>query len=175
MATQAQGTAPQTDGAAEFDAIYHAHFRRLTVQLCAYVGDLQLAQDLVQEAFCRAFARWARVSRYDDPVGWIRRVAWNLAASRWRRVRVARAFLHRQREEYVAGPGPERVALTAALAQLPENQRRAVVLHHLADMSIADIAVMVNSSEGTVKSWLHRGRAHLAALLSEWHEEDPDA
>ncbi|MEH1012079.1 SigE family RNA polymerase sigma factor [Micromonospora sp. CPCC 206060] len=154
-----------------FDDFYHAHFRSLTVQLCAYTGDLGQAQDLAQEAFCRAFARWDRIVRYDDPVAWVRRVAWNLANSRWRRLRTAHAYLRRQRETHVAGPNPDRVALEAALALLPANQRRAVVLHYLADLPVAEIAHQAGVAEGTVKSWLHRGRAALAALLRDETEE----
>ncbi|MEV6366763.1 SigE family RNA polymerase sigma factor [Micromonospora musae] len=150
----------------DFDGLYHAHFRSLTLQLAAYCGDLPQAQDLVQEAFCRAFARWSRVSRYDDPVAWVRRVAWNLATSRWRRLRTAQSWLRRQREEHMPGPGPERVALTAALAQLPANQRRAVVLHYLADLSVGQIAEQEGVPEGTVKSWLYRGRTALAVQLA---------
>ncbi|MEU1843346.1 SigE family RNA polymerase sigma factor [Micromonospora sediminicola] len=165
-------TARRPDGpeTVDFDGLYHAHFRSLTIQLTAYCGDLAQAQDMVQEAFCRAFARWSRVSRYDDPVAWVRRVAWNLATSRWRRLRTAQAWLHRQREEHVPGPGPDRVALTAALAVLPTNQRRAVVLHYLADLSVAQIAAQEDVPEGTVKSWLHRGRAALAAQLTTTNE-----
>ncbi|MFC0007185.1 RNA polymerase sigma factor [Micromonospora siamensis] len=154
----------------DFDQLYHAHFRSLTVQLTAYCGDLAQAQDLVQEAFCRAFARWSKVSRYDDPVAWVRRVAWNLASSRWRRLRTAQSFLRRQREEHVPGPGPDRVALDAALAQLPPNHRRAVVLHYLADLSVSQIAAQEDVAEGTVKSWLHRGRAALASQLTATSE-----
>ncbi|MGC4877304.1 SigE family RNA polymerase sigma factor [Micromonospora sp. DT43] len=154
----------------DFDGLYHAHFRSLTLQLAAYCGDLSQAQDLVQEAFCRAFARWSRVSRYDDPVAWVRRVAWNLATSRWRRLRTAQSWLHRQREEHMPGPGPDRVALTAALAQLPTTQRRAVVLHYLADLSVVQIAAQEGVPEGTVKSWLHRGRAALAVILATTDE-----
>jgi RNA polymerase sigma-70 factor (ECF subfamily) len=154
----------------DFDELYHAHFRSLTAQLAAYCGDLSLAQDLTQEAFCRAFARWSKVSRYDDPVGWVRRVAWNLATSRWRRLRTAQSFLRRQREEHVPGPSPDRVALHTALALLPANHRRAVVLHYLADLSVAEIAAQENVAEGTVKSWLYRGRAALASRLSTTNE-----
>ncbi|MFJ8580327.1 sigma-70 family RNA polymerase sigma factor [Micromonospora sp. NPDC093277] len=154
----------------DFDGFYHAHFRSLTLQLAAYCGDLTQAQDLVQEAFCRAFARWSRVSRYNDPVAWVRRVAWNLATSRWRRLRTAQSWLNRQREEHVPGPDPNRVALSAALAALPANHRRAVVLHYLADLSVSQIAQQEAVPEGTVKSWLHRGRAALAAQLADTNE-----
>ncbi|HEX8628205.1 MAG TPA: SigE family RNA polymerase sigma factor [Catenuloplanes sp.] len=152
----------------EFDELYAAHVGELTIQLYAYIGDRQDAQDLVQEAFCRALARWREVSTYDDPVAWVRRVAWNLATSKWRRSRTALAFLRRQRGEVVvvAGPDPDRVDLVAALATLPDAQRRAMVLHYLADLSVADIAAREGVAEGTVKSWLHRGRAALATRLT---------
>lgn len=57
--------------------------------------------------------------------------------------------------------------LVAALATLPDNYRRAVVLHHLADLPVAEIASREGGPEGTVKSWLHRGRAALAAQLDQ--------
>jgi RNA polymerase sigma-70 factor (ECF subfamily) len=158
-------------GTIEFDQFYHAHFRALTVQLCAYTGDLSQAQDVVQEAFCRAFSRWDKVVRFDDPVAWVRRVAWNLATSRWRRLRTAQRYLRHQRVEHVAGPTADRVDLAAALATLQPNHRRAVVLHHLADMSVAEIARQEGVAEGTVKAWLHRGRAGLAAHLTDHSEE----
>lgn len=153
-------------GAASFDELYAAHFRALTVQLYAYFGDRQEAQDVVQEAFCRALARWPKLSRYDDPVAWVRRVAWNLATSRWRRARTALRVLRRQRVEHTDGPDPDRVALVAALATLPPAQRRAVVLHYLADLPVAEIADREGVATGTVKSWLHRARAALAAELA---------
>lgn len=155
----------------DFDAFYQAHFRAMAAQLCAYTGDLGHAQDLVQEAFCRAFARWQKIVRYEDPVAWVRKVAWNLATSRWRRLRTAQLFLRKQRQEYVPGPSPDRVALETALALLPANQRRAVVLYHLADMPISEIARQEGVAEGTVKSWLHRGRTALANHLTERTEE----
>lgn len=70
-------------------------------------------------------------------------------------------------EAEVAGPTPDRVAIDAALAQLPANHRRAVILHYLADLSISQIAAQEGVAEGTVKSWLHRGRTALAGLLDE--------
>jgi RNA polymerase sigma-70 factor (ECF subfamily) len=137
------------------------------VQLYAYFGDRQEAQDVVQEAFCRALARWSAVSRYDDPVAWVRRVAWNLAVSKWRRARTALNFLRKQHPDQgrVDGPSPERVALVAALATLPDTQRRAMVLRYLADLTVTEIADREGVPEGTVKSWLSRGRAALVLIL----------
>jgi RNA polymerase sigma-70 factor (ECF subfamily) len=150
-----------------FDELYAAHYGDLTVQLYAYFGDRQEAQDVVQEAFCRALARWRTISRYDDPVAWLRRVAWNLALSKWRRTKTALAYIYRHRPDdiEVAGPTPERVALVEALAALPDPHRRAIVLRYLADLTVAEIAEREGVPEGTVKSWLHRGRAALAARL----------
>jgi RNA polymerase sigma-70 factor (ECF subfamily) len=152
-----------------FDELYAAHYGDLTVQLYLYFGDRQEAHDVVQEAFCRAYARWRTISRYDDPVAWVRKVAWNLALSRWRRTRSALNFLHRQRrtEAHVDGPGPDRVAVAAALATLPQQLRRAVVLRYIGDLTVPQIADREGVPEGTVKSWLHRARAALAAQLDE--------
>jgi RNA polymerase sigma-70 factor (ECF subfamily) len=157
-------TAPP--GRESFEDFYSAYFHSLTIQLCAYTGDLAAAQDVVQEAFCRALARWKRVATFDDPAAWVRRVAWNLAISRWRRAKTNALFLRRQRPQQVPEPSLDRVALSRALATLPAKHRRAVVLHYLADLPVNEIADQEGVPEGTVKSWLHRGRAALAAQLT---------
>jgi RNA polymerase sigma-70 factor (ECF subfamily) len=59
------------------------------------------------------------------------------------------------------------VLLTTALATLPAQHRRAMVMHYLADMPVVTIAQQEGVAEGTVKSWLHRGRAALAAVLGD--------
>ncbi|GAA3393645.1 SigE family RNA polymerase sigma factor [Cryptosporangium minutisporangium] len=155
----------------DFGRFYADHFAGLCKQLYAYHGDYAEAQDLAQEAFTRAWLRWAAISRYDDPAAWVRQVAWRLAISRWRRARTALSFVRRQRELHAPPPGPEHVVLVRALATLPEKQRRAVVLHHLADLSVADIAEQEGVAVGTVKSWLHRARAALADQLDDRSSE----
>jgi RNA polymerase sigma-70 factor (ECF subfamily) len=159
----------------DFDQFYASHFAALGVQLYAYFGDRAEAQDIAQEAFCRAWQRWPQVSAYEDPVAWVRKVAWRLAISRWRRARTALAFVRRQREEHVPEVSPDRVALASALATLPTQQRRAVVLHYLAGMQVAEIANQEGVAEGTVKSWLHRARGSLAARLTEESESNQEA
>ncbi len=155
----------------EFDDFYAAHYADVVVQIYAYFGDRQEAQDVVQEAFCRALARWARLAATDDPVAWVRRVAWNLATSHWRRTRTILRFLRHQREESVVeGPDPDRIALLCALATLPPVQRRAMVLRYLVDLPIGEIAAREGVAEATVRSWLHRGRSALAVhLTTEGH------
>jgi RNA polymerase sigma-70 factor (ECF subfamily) len=155
----------------DLEEFYAAHVEGLIFQLYAYTGDLDAAEEVVQEAFCRVLPRWSRIRAYDDPAGWVRRVAWNLATSRWRNVRAALEFSRRHRDLPVEGPGPDRVDLVAALAKLPANHRRVVVLHHLADLPVGDIAAQLKVAEGTVRVWLHRGRTALAGLLDD-HEPE---
>ena len=63
-----------------FAAFYASSYRRLLGQLFAVTGDLAEAENVLQEAYARAFARWSRVGAYDLPEAWVRRVAINLAA-----------------------------------------------------------------------------------------------
>ena len=161
-----------TPAAADFDQLYQARYLDVVATLHALIGDLGEAQELAQEAFCRAWQRWNRVARYDDPASWVRRVAVNLATSRWRRLAVARRhLLRRERRPEPPQLEPDHVLLVEALRTLPADQRRAIVLHHLVDLPVHEVASELGVPVGTVKSWLHRGRAALAAYLSE--TEDP--
>jgi RNA polymerase sigma-70 factor (ECF subfamily) len=154
----------------EFAAFYAANVSALTMSLYAYTGDLGAAQDAVQEAFTRALVRWDRIAQHDNPVAWTRRVAWNLATSRWRRLRVADRHLRAQRDVSVPGPEPDQVALIAALKTLPDKQRRAIVMHYLGGLTAREIGLVEGQSEANVRVLLHRGRAALAALLAEASE-----
>ncbi|MGW7525972.1 SigE family RNA polymerase sigma factor [Streptomyces sp. NPDC054783] len=152
----------------EFDLFYTAACPRLVGQLYALMGDYAEAQDVVQEAFARAWERRSSVLSGDrDPEAWIRTVAHRLAMSRWRR---ARRWWELVRGETVPRPVPEpspdHVALVAALRRLPEAQRTAIVLHHLCDLSVEQIAAESDAAVGTVKARLSRGRAALAAHLA---------
>lgn len=152
----------------DFAEFYAASFHRLTAQLFLYTGQLADAQDVVQEAMIRALARWPTISGYDDPLSWVRKVAWNLATSRWRRWRRSIDVMSRlSTPDTVPGPDPNRIAIAAALAHLPPVQRQAVILHYLVDLPVSEIAEITGAAEGTVKSWLHRARAVLATRLDE--------
>jgi RNA polymerase sigma-70 factor (ECF subfamily) len=153
--------------AEDFDGLYQASFGDVVAMVYALTGDLADAQDLAQEAFCRAWQRWERISTYDDPLAWVRRVAANLATSRWRRLATAARHLHRERRPEAPPLGPDHVALVTALRSLPERQRRAVVLHHLLDLPVAEVARELEVAPGTIKSWLHRGRVALAVQLAD--------
>jgi RNA polymerase sigma-70 factor, ECF subfamily len=152
----------------EFDELYRTCRDRLVVQIAAVCGDPSEARDFVQEAFVRAWIDWDRISGYEDPEGWIRRVAYRVAVGRWRRSRklLLRADVHRQQVEL---PG-EQAGVIDALQRIPLSERRAIVLHHVCGLSVADTAAELSAPEGTVKSWLSRGRAHLASALEDTEE-----
>ncbi|WP_431958844.1 SigE family RNA polymerase sigma factor [Actinacidiphila sp. bgisy160] len=162
-------------GEREFDAFYSRSVRRLIGQLYAMTGDLAESQDVVQEAFARAWEHRAELDLHGAPEAWVRTVAWRLAVSRWRRVRTALALARRQGPPpVVPPPEPHHVVLVEALRRLPEAQRRAVVLHHLCDLPVEQVAAETGSPVGTVKVHLSRGRATLARLLAHT-ELDPEA
>ena len=161
----------------EFDDFYTSSFGRITGQLYAMIGDRDEAQECVQEAFVRAWSHRKALARADHPEAWVRTTAYRLAVSRWRRVKLARRPADRALSPAVQTEAADesRVALVAALRRLPENQRQALVLHHLCDLSVQAVADEVGVPEGTVKARLSRGRVALAALLSPTDATDTGA
>jgi RNA polymerase sigma-70 factor, ECF subfamily len=151
----------------EFRAFYGSAFGRLVGQVYLMTGDLGEAQDAVQEAFVRGWGRRRSFAEGDSPDAWIRTVARRLAVSRWRS---ARSAMLAWRRAGVApddpGPGVETPLVVSALARLPEDQRRAIVLFHLCDLSVDQVADEVGVPAGTIKARLSRGRTALRAILS---------
>jgi RNA polymerase sigma-70 factor (ECF subfamily) len=159
-----------TDG---FDAFYRATRQRMFACVYALTGDAAEAQDALQEAYARAWQRWSTVSGYADAEGWVRTVARRIAVSRWRQARNRLAAYRRMGAPLSQpGPGPEVVALVAALAELPPAQRVTIVLHHLVDLPVAEVARETGVPVGTVKARLSRGRRALAELLAVDHSEE---
>jgi RNA polymerase sigma-70 factor (ECF subfamily) len=156
---------------AEFDDFYTASFSRVSAQVYAMIGNRDEAQECVQEAFARAWSHRRTLDRTEHPEAWVRTTAYRLAVSRWRRTVRGRRPADRalSAPTSTAPPSEAHVAVVAALKQLPENQRRALVLHHIADLPVAQVAREVGAPEGTVKARLSRGRAALAALLADDH------
>ena len=157
----------------DFDAFFQAHYERLVGSLGAAFGSPEAADEAVQDAFVRAYARWSRVRRLDSPAAWVRRVAIN---------RLRDGHRSRQRRERAEDRAVDRVAgrvdsdpvadapgqwdvVRRALAHLPERQRIAVALYYVEDLSVRDIAMSMRISEGAVKAHLSQGRSKLAAVL----------
>ncbi len=157
-----------TEKLRDFSAFYDATWARTVACAYAVTGDLGAAEDVAQDAYTRAWPRWTRIREYDDPGAWVRRVATRQAISRWRRMRTAVTHLRRERPpEPSPGPDETTVLVVRALQTLPEAQRRAVVLHHLAGLPVAEVAAMERCPVGTVKARLSRGRAALAVVLGD--------
>lgn len=152
----------------EFDEFYAGSVRRVSGYVYALTGDRGDTEDVVQEAYAKAWQHWERVSAYEDPEAWVRTVAYRIRISGWRRITTG--FKAHQR--HGAAPDvPELsvdyVAIVTALRELPSSQRRAIVLYYLVGLSVEEVARETGVAPGTVKSQLSRARARLASLLSE--------
>lgn len=143
------------------------------------VGDLDTAQDLVDEAFARAWASWRTVSRHPAPAAWVVRTALNANISRWRR---------RRKEVSVPDPGtvaappmvggaadsPIDPRIMAALMGLPARQRQVVALRLILDLDTGRTAQVLGIAPGTVMAHLGRAIAALREdLMPERQQESP--
>lgn len=129
-------------------------------------GSRATAEDVAQEAFLRAHRDWKRVEGMDSPEGWIRRVAVNLATSRWRRLRAEASALARLSPPVsIVTPDDRMSAFWEEVRRLPARQAQAVTLHYLEDMSVDEIAVVLEIADGTVKALLSQGRERLRRQL----------
>jgi RNA polymerase sigma-70 factor (ECF subfamily) len=147
-----------------FSAFYAGCYPRLVAEMTIVVGTRDDAEDIVQEAFSRALVRWGRISAYEEPQAWVRRVAINLATSRFRSLRRRIHLQERLRSGGAAEPpSPEWVDVQRILVQLPLRQRTALVLSTLVGMSTEEIASEMGVQPATVRSWLHRCRTFASA------------
>ena len=159
----------------DLDALYAGSYRRLVVQMYAICGDLNDAEDAVQEAFITAIRKRRTLRTVQNREAWIRTVALHRLHRGWRHAAVVRRRQIADRNEQpTVEVGPEHVTLVSALKQLDPRQREVIVLYHLADLSLAEIANHLDIPIGTVKSRLGRGRTRLSELLVEREEPSHD-
>jgi RNA polymerase sigma-70 factor (ECF subfamily) len=160
------GNAPGSPPA-DFDDTFTRSFGPMVRSLAVACGDREVAADAVQEAFTKAFVRWGRVSRLDDPSGWVRHVALNKIRDHFRKAERGRRAVTRLANdtETVVAPPSEPSDLPARLAALPEQQRIAAALFYVEDLSVAEIAHAMHLSDGAVKYHLHAARASLRAAM----------
>ena len=151
----------------DFDAFYRREYRAVRAVAWTLTGSGWAAEDVAQEAFLRAHQRWAQVSTYDEPGAWVRRVAINLATStlrrRTREVAALVRLASRREDEWTLPDADDE--FWAAVRSLPRQQAKVLALHYYEDLPVADIAVVLELAEGTVKAHLHKGRASLARVL----------
>jgi RNA polymerase sigma-70 factor, ECF subfamily len=155
----------------DFEHFYQASYGRTVAMLAGLTGSLYEAEDVAQEAYSRALARWSRLRGYDVPEAWVRKVALRLAidsARRMRRSLAATVRLAAQRPPAGSEPADDLKfsPLGAALASLPVHERQVVVLHYITDLSVDTIAAECGLPVGTVKTRLGIARRHLEQLLA---------
>jgi RNA polymerase sigma-70 factor (sigma-E family) len=152
----------EPEGFAEF-----VQAREQALQRTAWLltGDRELAKDLVQTAFARAWPRWERILRRDDPEVYVRRVMLNTWATwtrrRWRAEQATGTLPDGPAPGDVASDVAARLAVRGALASLTARQRAVLVLRVFDDLSEAQVARILDCAVGTVKSTTSQALAKL--------------
>ncbi len=150
-----------------FDDFYLEHRDRIARAVALSLRDAELGGEAADEAFARAAQRWHQVSTYDNPEGWVYRVAINWARSWLRRVR-----RERDRRPLLVSPTASvdavvDVDLERALATLSHDLRSVVVGRFLLDWSVDQTADALGVPPGTVKSRLSRALRQLERAMGE--------
>lgn len=151
-----------------FELLYQRDYAAVVGLVYGLTGSRWVAEDLAQEAFLRAHRDWANVGDMKSPGGWVRRVALNLARSRWRRLRsetMARIRAAGPAETSNPAPDSESEAFWREVRSLPTRQAQAVALYYVEDLSVVEVAEVLGVADGTVKALLHQGRERLRRQL----------
>jgi RNA polymerase sigma-70 factor (sigma-E family) len=168
----AKARVDETGTGGRIAAAYSEHAAALGKLAFLLTGDPRLAEDLVQEAFVRAFARFAHLRRYDALHAYLRRTVVNLAGKHLRRAKRERAYVAEEASALATTPQADvalREGLWIALRKLPHRQRAALVLRFYEDLPEREIARVLGCRAGTVKSLVHRG---LASMREEMGGDD---
>ena len=157
-----------------FEAFYRSEVVSLATLAAALTGSRDNGADLAQEALLRAYRAWPTVSGYERPGAWTRRVVLNLATdARRRRSREQAALSRVSADVSTTMPDPVDDPFWEAVRELPERQQHTVVLRYVDDLSIEEIAGVLDVTSGTVKAALFAARNTLARRLNT--EEVGDA
>jgi RNA polymerase sigma-70 factor (ECF subfamily) len=143
------------------EAVYRADAERLWRAIYAFAGDAEIASDAVAEAFAQLLHRGVAVR---DPAAWAWRSAFRISAGALKARAAGDLVLPAPAEHVDAHSDPD---LLAALRQLPEAQRAAVILFYYADLPIRDIAARLGTNSLAVRANLSRGRGRLRQLLGD--------
>ncbi|HHC09401.1 MAG TPA: sigma-70 family RNA polymerase sigma factor [Actinobacteria bacterium] len=154
----------------DFETFYRQSKDRCYRALLVLAGNE--ADDLLAEAYARAWGRWSSLADHPRPEAWVMRTAMNLHRDRRRRERLARRF--RRRPDPVPGPElPIDPTVLAALRRLPERQRHVVALRILLDLDTTEAAELLGISPATARVHLHRALGALRRTLTLEPEDLP--
>ena len=165
LAMPSRSVALVTDAALEFERFFREEFAPTLRTVELMLRDHARAEELTQDAFVQLLRHWQKVSRYERPDAWVRRVAIRLAVRSLRRDRLWQLV----RGSLLQAPPepPTRLDLDGAIRRLSGTQRAAIVLHYYEDRPTAEVAAMLGCSESTARVHLHHARKRLAQLLGE--------
>ncbi len=154
----------QAGSAEAFERLYRKHGRRVYAVCLRMVSDPGRAEELMQDAFVRA---WSAIGSFQHRSAfgtWLHRLAVNVVLSdvRAEKRRSSRELLRGELDEFereVGGAMPEtRVDLERAIAALPSGAKEVLILHDIEGYRYREIAELIGVAEGTVKSQLSRAR-----------------
>jgi RNA polymerase sigma-70 factor (ECF subfamily) len=176
----------QAGGLEAFEALYRRLQPGIYAFIRAQVREAELAADLAQQTFVRAWESLPRLRKAGAFVGWVHRIAANLVRDEVKsgrsRLEVTASALSegdpdamrgatlRQQPEDALASAELRQAVRAALATLPPAHQAVVVMHHLEGMAVVDIARALGVRPGTVMSRLARAREAMRQHLSPFVE-----
>jgi len=154
----------------EFEEFFLANRDDVIRLLTVTTGNRERAVDATQEAFIRAHARWDVVRTYDSPGGWVRRIAINVSNDdykseqrRQKRERTVHAAASSSHADDIVGDAFAK----ALLERLPRRQREAAALYYVDDRTVSEIASILETSEGAVKSNLASARDRLRTVIAD--------
>lgn len=166
----------------DFEEFVAARSRSLFRTAYLLTGSRESAEDLLQSAFERAYPRWRRIRRADQPEAYVRRMIVNLANDGWRRGRLREQELTEEhlaateRRTPAADPADRlavRDQLMAALRGLPFQMRAVLVLRYWEGLSEQEASALLGVSTGTVKSQASRGLGRLRTALAGTDDLEP--
>lgn len=143
----------------------------LVAALTLQTGSRHIGEELAQEAMARAWDRWSHVGRLDNPRGWVFRVGFNLANSRFRRRQAEhRAYRRLKAERVLDVDEPETGQFSEALTELPSRQREVIIFRFYLQYTVAETAEVLQISSGSVKTHTHRAVNRLGLGLRKADE-----
>jgi RNA polymerase sigma factor (sigma-70 family) len=149
----------------EYAAFFRDEFPSVLRTITLMLRDQPRAEEITQDAFIQLLLGWPKISRYERPGAWVRRVAVRLAMRSIRRDRL----WARVREGLLpsAPARSSRFDVDGAIRRLPASQRAAIVLHYYEDRPLAEVAMILGCAETTARVHLHHGRNRMRELLGE--------
>ncbi|MEN8237890.1 MAG: SigE family RNA polymerase sigma factor [Actinomycetota bacterium] len=158
----------------DFHSFYRLEFEAVVGLAYALSGSRLAAEDLAQDAFVAAYRRWDEIGKYDKPGAWVRRAVANRSVSAIRRRVVEAKALPKlvRSEELPPELSAESTDVWRAVRRLPKRQAQVIALFYLEDLSLDDVASILDLSPETVRTHLRRARKTLARRLAIL--EDPN-